>query len=157
MTTIPPSPEILIPHIRAAAIRNVSPKRHDVQDIARILYEHGAMSAGALHAVQRRIAEHITPANYDVVRVRAINRQLSELAARGYGAGEYSQTLRRGGPWDEVGALVAELETLHQDTDRQSQEVEEALQAWLTVHHEAICALCELEARALLTARACKG
>lgn len=151
-------PESLRLHIRAAAQTRIGKRRTDSNDIARILIEHGAHSTAAENEVINAISTAIPAAKYDRERVRQLNTKLDEHAASGYSLAELQRARkwgrdRRGGRWEEIKRIDAEIAGLHADVNRRSEAVDAAVESWWRENDGEIKRIAMEEAQEFLRSR----
>lgn len=152
-TAILPTPEMLIPYIRAADAR-VGQRRTDVADVARILSEFGTGSTMAMNAVRDAIAATFPPEpaidQQALSRVAQMQRNhevyLPSWAYIWEGISEY----RVACAIDEAYWAVPGTA----ENDERTRQIHNAIDAWWDDNRLAIDALCRAEARRLLDERA---
>lgn len=141
-------------HIDAAAQYRVGKRRTDPDDIARILYEHGACSTQAVLAVRAAAWAALGPGPDVPPELAEVQRGLDRLAEAGYGPDRYERyQAKRGGNWSELRELERRYEQLLQAINEHHARVTAWCNGWWYEHTSELKAYCLDRARRLLVER----
>lgn len=147
-----PASDMLVPFIQSATHR-VGQHRTDVDDIARILYEHGARTGLAMNAIEDAFIATFPPAPpIDTDAVRALE---SEMTAYGVSLPAFLHM------WESPPAYEMALAFQERyfaiagvsETDERQVAIEQAIARWWAEHEAEILTLCRAEAMRLLAER----